>query len=237
MKDNSSSLIIGGGIQGLETAWILSQMEQKITLSHHSERLMRRFLDEKSSKILEKAIKSHGVSILFNTAVNEVIGQDNVEGFKTTNNETYECDAIIYSIGTRPNVAFLKDTPININHGIIVNEKMETNIPDIFAVGDVAQYNNSTPGLWNIAIGQGKVAGYNMIGKDTIYDTITPVTTLNAFGISLFSMGIVDETKTTHIILDDRSSDDIYNKVFINNNKIIGAIDVGNIRSSPALKK
>jgi nitrite reductase (NADH) large subunit len=236
IKDNSTCLIIGGGIQGLETAWILSQMDKEVIISHHSQRLMRKFLDEKASKLLEKAIISNGIKILFNTEVNEIIGQDNVEGFKTINSESYICDAIMYSIGTKPNVDFLRNTPLNISRGIIVNEKMETNIEGIFAAGDVAEYDGEVPGLWGIAINQGKVAGYNICSKDTVYNYITPVTTLNAFGLSLFSMGIVDESKSTYIILEDKSDENIYNKVFINNNKIIGAIVVGNIKSSPALK-
>lgn len=236
VKDDSRCLVIGGGIQGLETAWILSEMGKDIIISHHSQRLMRKFLDEKASKILEKVIISKGIKILFNTEVSEIMGQSNVEGFKTSSGESYSCNAIIYSIGTKPNVDFLRNTPLNINRGIIVNEKMQTNIEDIFAAGDVAEYNSEVPGLWGIAINQGKVAGYNICDKDTVYDYITPVTTLNAFGLSLFSMGIVEEDKSTNIILEDKSNENIYNKVFINDNKVIGAIVVGNIKSSPALK-
>ena len=235
-KDSSSSLIIGGGIQGLETAWILSQMGKEVTIAHHSERLMRKLLDVKSSKILEEAIKSQGIKIIFNTVVNEVLGENKVEGFRTADNETYQCDTIMYSIGTKPNTDFLENTSIDIDRGIIVNNRMETNVAGIFAAGDVVQYNDMIPGLWNIAIGQGKIAGYNMVGKDIEYDTIIPVTTLNAFGLSLFSMGIVKEDYASHIILDDRSNDNIYNKVFISNDKVIGAIAVGSIKSSPALK-
>lgn len=235
-KDFSSSLIIGGGIQGLETAWILSQMDKEVTILHHSERLMRTLLDEKSSKILEDIIRSKGIKIIFNTEVEEILGDNKVEGYRTSKNETYECDTIMYSIGTKPNTDFLKDTSINIDEGIIVNKKMETNILDIFAAGDVVQYNDMIPGLWNIAIGQGKIAGLNMVGEDASYDTITPVTTLNAFGLSLFSMGLVKEDYASHIIIDDRSSDKVYNKVFIKDDKVIGAIVVGSIKSSPALK-
>lgn len=236
LKDAQVVLIIGGGIQGLETAWIMAQAGKKVILSHRSPRFMRAQLDEKAAKILEEAVLASNIQILFSTQVSEIKGNGNVEGFMTTDGNSYECDTIIYSVGTKPNIDILDNTPIKTNNGIIVNKKMETNIDGIYAAGDVAEYNNQTYGLWNIAIGQGKVAGYNIIGKDSIYEHIIPVTTLNAFNLSLFSMGIVDESKATNIIIDDRSQEGIYNKVLISNDKIIGAIVVGNIKVSPALK-
>lgn len=236
LNDTQVALIIGGGIQGLETAWIMAQAGKKVILSHRSQRFMRRQLDEKASKILEKSVLSSGIQILFNTQISEVKGVDSVVGFMASDGKSYECDTIIYSVGTEPYIDILKNTPISTNNGVIVNEKMETNIEDIYAAGDVAEYDNHIYGLWNIAIGQGKVAGYNIVGRHSVYEHIVPVTTLNAFNLSLFSMGIVDESKATDIVTDDRSEEGIYNRIFINNDKVIGAIVVGSIKSSPALK-
>lgn len=236
LKDAQVVLVIGGGIQGLETSWIVAQAGKKVILSHRSQRFMRAQLDEKASKILEKAVSASNVQILFNTQISEIKGNGKVEAFMTTDGKSYECDTIIYSVGTRPNIDILADTPIKTNNGIIVNEKMETNVEGIYAAGDVAEYDNQIYGLWNIAIGQGKVAGYNIVGRDSTYEHIIPVTTLNAFNLSLFSMGTVDESKATDIVVEDRSEEGIYNKVLINNDKIMGAIVVGNIKLSPALK-
>lgn len=193
-------------------------------------------LDEKASKILEKAVRSHGIDIMLNTEISEIYGDDAVEGFRTKQGHSISCDMIVYSIGIKPNTEILKDTGININKGIIVNEQMETNIKDIYAAGDVAEFNNKIYGLWNISIGQGKVAGYNIAEKYAVYKHIVPVTTLKAFNLSLFSMGIIEENKATDIIVEDKSEENIYNKVLINNNKIIGAIVIGETKYSPALK-
>lgn len=236
VKHEQKIINIGGGIQGLETAWILSQMGKKVGLVELLPRLMPRQLDEQASKILEKVVRSHGIEVMLGTQLNEIVGMDKVEGIKTAQEQTIGCDMITYSVGIRPNIGFLIDTPIKINKGIIVDEKMRTSMEGIYAAGDVAEYEGAIYGLWNIAIEHGKVAGSNMVGKNEIYKHIVPVTTLSAFNLSLFSMGVIEDNKATDIVLEDRSAENVYHKVYIHNNKVIGAIVIGDIKYSPALK-
>ena len=113
---------------------------------------------------------------------------------------------------------------------------MQTNTENIYAAGDIAEFDNKIIGLWNIAIEQGKVAGYNIVGKETIYEKISPVTTLNAFGISLFSMGCVDKEESTKVLMDEDTNSKIYKKIFMRNNQVIGAIVIGDMKRSPLLK-
>ena len=236
VKNSETALIIGGGVQGLETAWALAQMDKNVIIAQISDRLMSKQLDEKSSEILKNKVIEKGVKILFNANVSEIIGNDRVEGFKLSSGERYECNTVIYSIGTRPNIGFLKDTPIDTDRGVIVNNRMETNVEGIFAAGDIAQYNGNIFGLWNIAIEQGKVAGYNIAGKDVKYKYVPPVTTLSAFDLSLFSMGIVDESQVTDAIVEGDVEENTYKKILIKDNYIKGAIVIGNTRLSPVLK-
>lgn len=236
VKNSKTILIIGGGVQGIEIAWALAQMDKKVIIAQNIDRLMGKQLDINSARILENNVTKKGVEILLNAEVSEIIGKDKVEGFKLSNGEKYECDTVIYSIGTRPNVAFLKDTPIKIDRGVIVNNRMETNIEGIYAAGDIAQYNGHIFGLWNIAIEQGKVAGYNIAGKDTTYSYVPPVTTLSAFDLSLFSMGIVDETMVTDTVVEENIEENSYKRLFIKDNYLKGAIVIGNTRLSPVLK-
>ena len=233
---NEEILNIGGGIQGLETAWTLSQMGKKVTIAELSSRIMPKQIDEDASKILKLAVEEQGVKIMLDTEITEIYGSNKVEGFKTSKGDLVPCDMITYCIGIKPNIELLQDSGVKTNKGIIVNEKMETNIKDIYAAGDVAEFDGKLYGLWNMAIEQGKVVGLNIVDEDSIYEHIIPVTTLNAFDISLFSMGTVDESEATDIILENKSEEKIYNKVFIKDNKVIGAIVIGNIKYSPILK-
>lgn len=236
IDDESKILNIGGGIQGLETAWILSQDGKKVIIAELLSRLMPKQLDEKASDILEKAIKQQDIDILLSIQLEEIIGRNNIEGFRTKEQEKIDCDGVLYSIGIMPNIDILKNSGITTNKGIIVDEKMATNIPDVFAAGDIVELDGKVFGLWNMAIEQGKVAGYNIVGKDVTYNHIVPVTTLNAFNLSLFSMGTVDDGEATDILVEEKSEENSYKKILINDQKIIGAIIIGNVRSSPVLK-
>lgn len=237
-NDSEVILNIGAGILSLELAWILAQAGKKVIITELAPRLMPRQLDERASQILEKAIKNKNIDILINSQISEIsVREDKVEGVITDSGKFFPCDMVIYSIGIKPNVDIVQGTNIKVNKGIIVNEKMETEVTDIYAGGDVAEYNNRVYGLWNIAIGQGTVAGHNMVGKDSTYKSITPVTTLNAFDISLFSMGDIEEDESTNILLEDTGESNSYKKIFIKDNRITGAIVIGDTKISPILKR
>lgn len=236
LNESTQVIVIGGGIQGLEMAWILHQNGKEVIIVELLSRLMPHQLDDKASEILKSIIQEYEIQVLTNTGVKEITGDTKVEGVLIDEKDELKCDMVIYSTGIKPNKELITDTKVETAKAILVNNKMETNIENIYAAGDIAEYDNEVNGLWNIAIAQGKIAGYNIAGKETIYEKITPVTTLNAFGISLFSMGCTDEAKSTKVLMSEDINLKSYNKIFIKNNKIIGAIVIGDTKRSPLLK-
>ncbi|MBU3126352.1 NAD(P)/FAD-dependent oxidoreductase [Clostridium tagluense] len=236
LNESAQVIIIGGGIQGLEMAWIVHQHGKKATIIELQSRLMPYQLDNKASEILRDIIQGYGIEILTNTGVVKITGDTKVASILIDKEVKLKCDMVIYSTGIKANKELISNTKVETARGIVVNNKMETNIKNIYAAGDIAQFDNKVIGLWNIAIAQGKVAGYNIAGKETVYENMTPVTTLNAFGISLFSMGCVDESESTKVLLDEDVNLKIYRKIFIKNNKVIGAIVIGDMKRSPLLK-
>ncbi|MCB2295880.1 FAD-dependent oxidoreductase [Clostridium algoriphilum] len=236
INESKTVIVIGGGIQGLEMAWILHQHGIKVIIVELLSRLMPRQLDDEASQILKSIIEGYGVEILTNTGVKAITGNHKVEGILVDDKVELKCDMVIHSTGIRPNKELVANTKVDSRRGIVVNDEMQTNIKNIYAAGDIAEFDNQIIGLWNIAIEQGKVAGYNIAGKETIYEKITPVTTLNAFGISLFSMGCIDEVESTKVLMVEDVNSKIYKKIFIKNNKVIGAIVIGDMKRSPLLK-
>lgn len=236
VKHNNNPLIIGGGIQGLETAWELNQQGEKVAIAEIQPRLMPNQLDERASTILQHIIESLGIKIYLNSMVQKIVGEGKVSGIVTNEGNEIPCDMVIYNAGIRPNIELMKNTSITANKGVVVDNKMETNIKGVFAAGDVAEYKVRVFGLWNIAVEQGKTAGYNIMDRNIDYKEVAPVTTLNAFGISLFSMGNTKEDESDKTLIEDNFDNKTYKRIFIRDKKIIGAIVIGDTKKSPILK-
>lgn len=230
-------LHIGGGVQGLELVSILAKAGKKVSVMEVSSRLMPRQLDEKASIILQAAAEKAGVNVLLNTKAEEVLGEDNLTGVVTVDNTIEECDMLIYAAGISPNSQVVSGSNIAVNKGIVVNNKMETNIKDVYAAGDVSEFNGTVFGLWNVATMQGKVAGINIAGEEAYFEGVVPVTTLEAFGISLFSMGVIDEEQASYIIKEEDIEKNIYKKIIIKEDRVIGGLFLNNPRAAVPLKE
>ena len=230
IEDKTSVVNIGGGIQGLETAWSLYKTGKKVSIVEVAPRLMTKQLDEKTSAILKNKIEEAGVDIHLQASVNEMIGNDEVEGI-VIGDQTIPCESVIYSVGVVPNLDVVENTSIQTNRGIMVNEKMETNIKDIYAAGDVTELHGEVAGLWNRAMDQGKIAGMNMAATNVAYQGTLPVAIFNAFNISLFSIGLVDESQCDMSITEE-AGEEKYTRVFIKDHKIVGVISLEGVVAS-----
>jgi nitrite reductase (NADH) large subunit len=240
IKANSDGIdtvvCIGGGIQNLEAAWALSSQGKKVIIAEFQDKLMPRQLDSKASELLKKSVEDLSIQVLLNTQITKIMGKTGVTGVLTKEDKQYDCDMIIYSVGIRPNIKIYENTPLQINQGVIIDDRMRTNISNIYAAGDIAEFYGRVGGLWTIAAEQGKIAGYNIAGNEAVYTVGLPVTTMNAFNLSIFSVGNVNEDSCSQTITDDNSEQKSYKRLFIQNNKIIGAINIGDNKFNTLLK-
>lgn len=234
IEDKTRIVNIGGGIQGLETAWSIYQAGKKVSIVEVAPRLMARQLDEKISTLLKNKIEDTGVEVYLNSSIKGIIGENEVEGI-TVNDQMIPCESVIYSIGVIPNIDLAENTLINTNRGIVVNERMETNVEDVYAAGDVTELNGEVEGLWGRAIDQGKVAGMNMAAASEFYQKTTPFTVFNAFNLELFSIGFVDESQCDTTIIEE-DGDEKYTRIFIKDHKIVGVISLEGIMAATKYK-
>jgi len=224
-----NAVVIGGGVLGLEAAWELSKAKCKVTVLELADKLMGRQLDYEGGKFLEEIIKDTGIDIKLNVKIDEIEGENSVTGVRINGNEVIEADLVIISCGIAANSKIAKEAGINVSRAIIVNEKMETNISDIYACGDCAEYNGINYGIWPQALEMGKVAGANSTGDSLTYETVDAALTFNGMNTSLYSIG--DNGKNPNVQYKTVEFKDpvkkTYTKYYFANNRLCGAILIG----------
>ena len=232
-----TATVVGGGVLGLETAWELKKLGLDVTVVELASRILPRQLDETASKILEKIILETGVKLIMDDSVNEITGDDKVTGLRLKSGKELETELVVVSAGVRANVKIADDIGININRAIVVNDKMKTNISDIYACGDCCEFNGINYALWSEAIEQGKTAGINAVGDVSVYNSIIPSTTSNIFNTSIFSVGDVGSNPNEHYDSKEEkdTANNAYQKLFYKDNVLVGAILIGDTRKSKDL--
>lgn len=165
------AVVIGGGLLGLEAAYKISEMGVEVSLIESMPRLLPKQLDEKGSEIFKEKVQSLGISVFCGKSVTGFEGNINghVKQVHMADDTMFEADVVIVAVGVAPNVDIFRNSGININHFINVNEKMETTVKDIYAAGDAASVNGRWFGQWSVANRQGQVAGTNAAGGNAVY--------------------------------------------------------------------
>ena len=171
-----TAVIVGGGITALELVEGFRSRGLNVHYFLRGDRYWSNLLDETESHIVEHRLKEEGIQIHYQTELAEILGKrGRVTGVLTTDGNKINCDIVGIAIGIQPRKGIADDTGIMIDRGISVDEFLNTNIPDIYAAGDVAQVYDPTVGkaildsLWGPARRQGYIAGLNMAGKKMPY--------------------------------------------------------------------
>ncbi len=228
-KDKKRAVVIGGGLLGLETAASLNHRGLDTTVVEVFERLLPRQLDMDGAKILQERLEALGLHFLLprQTEVIEKKGDGLVVHFK--GGTSIETDLVLFSAGVRSNLAVAQKAGIRCEKGVCIDNHMCTSNQDIYAAGDVAQYEGTVYGLWPIAREQGKLAGLNAIGIPTEYKGSVLSTKLKVTGIDVASVGSIELAQGVEVHTLNRNGN--FARVFTKDGKIVGAIMVGNSSS------
>ena len=239
-KGIKNAVVVGGGLLGLEAASELIDQGIAVTVVELQEQVCPMQLDTEGSSLLQQIIVNKNVNLLLGKAVDEVLGTKKATGVKLVTGEVIEADMVLFSVGIRPNIQLAKTAGVEVNKGVIVNEKMETSVADLYACGDVTEFNNRSYALWMPALKQGKVAGANAVGANLTYEEEEAPALLNAFNTMVYSVGDIgtksQEPKTEYQTLEYSNADQVvYKKLYFKENKLVGGILLGDIGASIAL--
>ncbi|MGM9975046.1 MAG: NAD(P)/FAD-dependent oxidoreductase [Clostridiaceae bacterium] len=230
--DNAeTAVVLGGGLLGLEAAWEMKQKGLNVKVIEFFPRLLPKQLDIEGSRIFEEIARDSGVDIILGDSITEIIMENSVlKGLKLQSGKEINCDILLCSVGIRCNLKLAEDAGIDINRGVVVNNRMETNIPGIYACGDCAEVNGMVYGNWMASIEMGKTAGENVAGNTSLFEDFTSSLMLNSLGAKIFSAGSMNFEDQELVQLSLRHGRQ-YKKLFFKDNKLQGGILIGNIGS------
>ncbi len=228
IKTAKKAVVIGGGFVSFEMCHILRQFNIDTTLILRESYYWEPILDKNEAAAVEEALIKGGVKIFKNSEVGEVTGVEFVESVVLKDGTKIDCDMIIAGIGVVCSLDWLKNTGLQTGRGVLANEYLETNLTDVWASGDVAEFNDLILeervqlGNWLNAQQQGRIAGLNMAGKREPFRLVTSYST-GGFGISICFVGDVrpdaDRVMISRGTLESRSGA----RIVLKDGEIIGA--------------
>lgn len=230
------AVVIGGGVLGLEAARGLLNLGLDVKVVHNTNYLMQRQLDLKSSQMLQCQLEQQGIEFLLGKVTEEIKGNQRVEELTFTDGTSVEADLVVMSVGVIPNIGLAKECGIHTNRGIIVNDYMETSVKDIYAVGECVEHEGIVYGLVKPLYEQGQVLAKHICQLETQgYSGSVLSTSLKVPGVDLFSVGEFVEDESTKTLTMLNEVDDVYKKIVLRGDIIVGAVLYGETKKQSKL--
>ncbi len=230
LSTDTKVLIAGGGLVGLEMAAALRHLGLSVTIVHRSSRFLERQLDPLGSQLLNDQMADMNCDIYYNDEVQLFFGDKTLTGITLKSGRHIACDALVFGIGTQPNIELATACGLPCGRGVVVNERMQTADPAIYAIGEIAEYNGQLFGITSAAEQQAAVAARYIHGDIAArYEGSLLMNIIKIPGFDLCSMGTTerpDDTSCEEIIFIDKAKR-YYKKCLIHKDRLIGAILIG----------
>lgn len=234
----SKAVLLGGGVLGLELGNALRLRGLKVTVVEMFQRLLPRQTDPKAAGILQASMEAMGFTFHLGVQPKEIEGRNGkAVALLLEDGRSVQGDMFLLSAGVRPRLELAKAAGIKTDKAILVNDKMETSAPNVYAAGDCVEHRGAYYGIWPAAEEQGKVAGINMAGGQASYGGTVLSNQLKVLGIDLLAAGQIDPEGhlESEIVCDPKKS--VYRKLVYKDDKIVGAILLGDISGHKKILK
>ncbi|MCZ8518678.1 MULTISPECIES: nitrite reductase large subunit NirB [Paenibacillus] len=237
-KNYKKAIVIGGGLLGLEAARGLLNLNMDVSVVHIFKDLMERQLDQTASQMLRKELEKQGMNFLLEKNTDSILGRSRVTGVKFKDGSVVDADLVVMAVGIKPNVQLAKDSGLEVNRGIVVNDYLETSIPNVYSVGECAEHRGIAYGLVAPLYEQGNELAKRLAGVPSAgYQGSVVSTKLKVSGVDVFSAGqFTDADDTASVRVQDDFSG-VYKKVVIKDGKVIGSVLFGDTSDGSRLFK
>ncbi|PWG06004.1 nitrite reductase large subunit NirB [Polaribacter aquimarinus] len=233
-KPEAKAAVLGGGLLGLEAGKAVMDMGLEPHIVEFAPKLMPRQLDARSSQVLQLKLESIGLNIHLSKATNQILGNGSIVGMEFGEDDVLDVDMLVVSAGIRPRDELGKTCGLEmgVRGGIVVNNKMQTSDENIYAIGEVALYNQMIYGLVAPGYDMAGIAVEQILGKEEslMPDDIDMSTKLKLIGVDVASFGepFMPASKGHSIIFENKTQH-LYKRINVSHDgkKLLGGILVG----------
>lgn len=239
VKPGARVVMMGAGfVAGVIMKPLVESGVHLSVLAGRQGQILRTMMTPVGSAMLQRWLESKGVTVITKGRSERIEPGPRL----VMDNQTLEADLIILATGVHPNVSFLEGTGAQIDQGILVNDRMQTTVPCIYAAGDVAQGRDFSTGEWVVhalqptATEHGRVAALNMAGKDVPYRGSLGMNVLDTVGLISYTFGLwkgVDRGDTVESVDEAHY---LYTRLCFDGDVLIGGITIGNTRHVGAMR-
>jgi NAD(P)H-nitrite reductase large subunit len=231
-------VIVGGGLVGVKSLEAMASKKKEIHLVISSDRILSQMLDRTASDFFLRAFERHGVHVHFHADISVFHGREKLEGVSLSDGTRLSCDLAIIGKGVNPNIGCLKETGVGLNQGVRVDVHMATNVPSIFAAGDVAepmdvlQQRNVPSTIWPSATEGGRIAGLNMAGVPATFSGAVRMNSVEILGVRVISAGVWEGGEQLTSIQREKP---VYRKLIQAEGRLNGFLLLGDVRCAGVL--
>lgn len=176
-KNVKSAVILGGGLIGVEMAEMLHSRGIHVTYLIRESHFWGNMLPKEEGTLIDNHLAEHGIDLRSKTELDEILddGNGRVKGIRTKSDEVIDCQFVGLTVGVHPNIDLAKDTAIETDRGILVDENLQTNISDVYAIGDCAQLRNppshrrAIEAVWYVGRMMGETVAHTITGNTMTY--------------------------------------------------------------------
>lgn len=230
-----AAVVLGGGLVGVKAAEALRRAGLRVTLVERLPFILYPAADATAAAILSRRLEEAGVTVLTGVTAGEVAPKRGKVEAVRVGSQWIAAQLVVVAAGVRPNLAFLKGSNIACKAGILVDEHLQTNVPGIWAAGDVVEYRDilrgrsMVSGLWPNAVAMGRVAGANIAGVPLRYEGFLPVLSATEVGgLPFISAGVGADSEGEYETFSFREGEN-YRKLVFEGERLVGFLAVGEV--------
>jgi len=233
---DAHAVCVGGGLLGLETAGALARQGMRVTVLEGHEALLPRQLAAVAGRLLKDHLESIGITVRCEVRVQEVRGRNGSCTVRLKSGEEIQADLVVLATGVRPNSSLARQCGLEVECGVVVDDRMKTSDPNVLACGDVAEHLGVVYGIWPTSHAQGMVAGINAVGGRADFHRLPPSNTLKVLDVHLFSIGEFQPRDASYEVQEDLK-DGVYRRLVCRDGRLVGANLFGDIDLAGEIKE